>query len=112
MYTLVTILIIIACILLILVILIQNPKGGGLGQTFGGMSNQFLGVQRTTDFLEKSTWTLIIAVGVLSLSTFFFVSNKGTVQSGPKSELENVDLNAPSNINNAIPITPSDSTGN
>lgn len=111
MYTLITILIIIACILLILVVLIQNPKGGGLGQAFGGISNQFLGVQRTTDFLEKSTWILIITVAGLSLGTFFFVSKPSTTTSGPKSELENVDLNAPTNANNAAPLTTPDSSG-
>ena len=91
-----------------IVVLIQNPKGGGLGQTFGGISNQFLGVQRTTDFLEKGTWVLIGAVAILSISTMFFVG-KPTTQTGPKSELENVDLGGPSNQNNAAPILP-DST--
>src|SRR5256885_16293208 len=106
MYTLITILIIIACILLMIVVLIQNPKGGGLGQTFGGISNQFLGVQRTTDFLEKGTWVLIGAVAILSLSTMFFVGKPSTTQTGPKSEVENVDLGGPSNPNNAAPLTP------
>ena len=108
MYAFITILIIIACVLLMIVVLIQNPKGGGLGQAFGGISNQFLGVQRTTDFLEKGTWVLIGAVAILSISTMFFVG-KPTTQTGPKSELENVDLGGPSNQNNAAPILP-DST--
>ncbi len=113
MYTLITFLIIVACILLILVVLIQNPKGGGLGQAFGGISNQFLGVQRTTDFLEKSTWILIITVAGLSLGTFFFIGNPSSTTTGPKSELENVDLNAPSGAlnNNAAPIATPDSSG-
>ena len=112
MYTLITILIIIACILLMVVVLIQNPKGGGLGQAFGGLSNQFLGVQRTTDFLEKSTWVLIGSVAVLSVCTLFFVGKPGATQTGPKSELENVDLGGPAlpNNNNAVPVTPPDST--
>src|SRR5882762_618331 len=92
MYTLVTILIIIACILLMIVVLIQNPKGGGLGQTFGGISNQFLGVQRTTDFLEKSTWVLIGSVAVLSICTLFFVGKPSATQPAQKSALEGVDL--------------------
>ena len=91
MYPFITVIIIIACILLMLVVLIQNPKGGGLSSTFGGISNQILGVKRTTDFLEKATWTLIVAIGLLSLSTIFFVGKPGTT-TGPKSELENVDL--------------------
>ena len=92
MYSFIIILIIIACILLMLVVLIQNPKGGGLSSTFGGISNQILGVKRTTDFLEKATWTLIIAVAALSLSTLFFVGTPSGTNTGVKSELENVDL--------------------
>jgi len=111
MYTLITILIIVACAVLMLVVLIQNPKGGGLGQTFGGFSNQILGVQRTTDFLEKSTWVLIGAIGLLSLSTMMFMGKPTNTQTGPKSALENVDLGggAPAN-QNATPIAPIDTT--
>ena len=112
MYTALTILIIIACVLLIIVVLVQNPKGGGLGQSFGGLSNQFLGVQRTTDFLEKSTWVLVGAIAVLSMSTLFFVGKATTPQTGPKSELEGADLggNAPPINNNPTPITAPDTT--
>jgi len=92
MYSFITILIIIACILLMLVVLIQNPKGGGLSSTFGGLSNQILGVKRTTDFLEKATWTLIVVVAILSVSTMFFLGNPTSTNTGPKSELENVDM--------------------
>ena len=73
MVTFLTILMIITCILLVLIVLIQNPKGGGLSSGFGGLSNQVLGVKRTTDFLEKGTWTLAIALLVFSLSTNFFI---------------------------------------
>ena len=66
MYTLFTIVIIICCILLVLVVLVQNPKGGGLSSTFGGGASQMMGVKKTTDFLEKATWTL--AIGLISLS--------------------------------------------
>ena len=51
------ILIVLCGVLLVLIILIQNPKGGGLSSTFGGGANQMMGVKRTTDFLEKTTWT-------------------------------------------------------
>lgn len=73
----IVIIIIIACILLIGVVLIQNPKGGGLSQAFGGFSNQMMGVKRTTDFLEKATWYLIGGVAALSLVTLFFVNRNG-----------------------------------
>ncbi len=52
-------LIVIVAFLLIVVIMVQNPKGGGLASSFGGGGTQQLGgVQKTTDFLDKSTWTL------------------------------------------------------
>lgn len=60
----ITVLIIIVGLLLGLVVLIQNPKGGGLASGFSG-ANQFGGVQRTNDFLDKSTWTLVIALFTL-----------------------------------------------
>jgi preprotein translocase subunit SecG len=65
-YVLVSILIMITCGLLTLVVMIQNSKGGGLASNFSG-SNQFLGVRKTADFLEKSTWTMAIVLLVLSL---------------------------------------------
>ncbi|MNY51278.1 preprotein translocase subunit SecG [compost metagenome] len=52
------ILIIIASILLVIIIMAQNPKGGGLSGTFGGASAANFGVQRTNDFMEKATWSL------------------------------------------------------
>ena len=70
MYTLFAILIIITCILLVLIIMIQNPKGGGLSSAFGG-GNQIMGARKTSDFLEKATWTLaIILVSLALLSNF------------------------------------------
>ena len=61
--------IIIACILLAIIILAQNPKGGGLSGTFGGTSSASFGIQRTNDFMEKATWTLGgVVVGLIFLS--------------------------------------------
>jgi preprotein translocase subunit SecG len=62
------ILILAASILLIMVVLIQDSKGGGLTSSFGA-SNQILGVRKTTDFLEKATWFLAIALIVFSLAS-------------------------------------------
>lgn len=60
------VLIIIVCVLLALIVLIQNPKGGGLDSSFQS-ANQIGGVKRTADFLEKSTWSLAIGLFVLCL---------------------------------------------
>ena len=73
MYGLFSILILITCALLLLVILVQNPKGGGLSSTFGD-DNQFMGVKKTSDFLEKSTWTLALALVALTLLSNFAIN--------------------------------------
>jgi preprotein translocase subunit SecG len=66
-YGIVMIFVIIACILLILVVLSQNPKGGGLSSTFGGSGTQMFGVQKTNDFMDNATWTLGGVIIVLSI---------------------------------------------
>ena len=74
MYTLVIVLTVIAAILLIGVVLVQKSKGGGLSSSFAG-SNQIMGVRRTNDFIEKTTWTLAAIIGLLSIvSVFLFPS--------------------------------------
>jgi preprotein translocase subunit SecG len=68
MYILITVLIVIASVLLSLLVLVQNSKGGGLAAGFSS-SNQIMGVRKTTDFLEKATWGLVIFVVVLSIAS-------------------------------------------
>jgi len=70
MGTFITVLILITCLILVLVVLIQNPKGGGLSSEFSS-SNQYMGVRKTADFLEKTTWTLAIILLSLSLLSNF-----------------------------------------
>jgi preprotein translocase subunit SecG len=65
MYTLSVVLVILASVLMCGIVLIQESKGGGLASSFSS-SNQIMGVKKTTDFLEKATWTLAIAMVVLS----------------------------------------------
>jgi preprotein translocase subunit SecG len=77
MYLVLIIITIIICVLLGLIVLIQNPKGGGLSSNFAG-SSQLMGVQKTGDFLEKGTWVLAISIMVLSL--VINVSVKGGAQ--------------------------------
>ena len=95
MYVFISILILIASILLILIVLIQNSKGGGLASGFSS-SNQIMGVRKTTDFLEKATWTLAGVVVVLSIViTAFIPRSEETNQSEIKQQ-----------VNDAVAIDP------
>ena len=67
MYNIILFLIIFLSFLLVLVIMVQNPKGGGLASTFGGDSQQIGGVKKTTDFLDRSTWILASLLFLLIL---------------------------------------------
>ena len=103
-YTLFLILIIIVALLLILIIMVQNPKGGGLSSSFGGQGSQTLGgVQSTTNFLDKATWTLAIALLVLILVSNFAIP-RDTIDT--KSELEKT-LND-REISNEVPAAADD----
>lgn len=72
MYTLFVILAVITAILLTIVVLIQESKGGGLASNVSG-ANSVLGVRKTTDFVEKATWTLAAFLVVFSVATSFFM---------------------------------------
>ena len=77
MITLVISLIIFFAVLLVLVILAQNSKGGGLSSQFGGSSaSNIIGVKKTGDLLEKLTWSFIIAIMILTLSTNFITADR------------------------------------
>ncbi len=86
-YVLFSVLILITCILLVLIVLVQNAKGGGLAANFSS-SNQVMGVRKTTDFLEKATWTLAIVLLVLTLSTTFVIPRTGTHQAAQSEILD------------------------
>lgn len=92
MYAFITIIIIVICALLGAVVLIQNPKGGGLNASFGGVGQQLLGARRSTDIVEKLTWGFAVALIVLCLSTAFF-AEKGAAKKTEiqKSEIETVE---------------------
>lgn len=94
-YIIVSALVIITCVLLVLIVLVQNPKGGGLSSAFGGSSssNQIMGVKRTTDFLEKATWTLAIILLVLSLSSVFVIPRNQNAESVISESKEFYDNN-------------------
>src|SRR4030095_4990439 len=69
------ILIVIVCIILGLIVLIQNPKGGGLSGSLAGFNNQFMGVKQTTDVLEKGTWMFASILGALCIISVLFISS-------------------------------------
>ncbi len=70
MYSVLVILAVITAILLIFIVLIQESKGGGLASGFAS-SNQIMGVRKTTDVVEKATWTLAAVIVLLSIATSF-----------------------------------------
>jgi preprotein translocase subunit SecG len=97
MYTLIVILILIVSVLLALIVLVQNSKGGGLVSNFGG-ANQMMGVRQTTDFLEKGTWSLaavLVSLCLLSSITLPKNSKEGTPKSEVSSQIESVLPSAP-----------------
>ena len=117
MFTIFVILLIIVCALLIMIVLVQNSKGGGLASNFSG-SNQFMGVRKTTDFLEKATWTLAAGLLVFSLlATWALPNSADSEKARVEGQFDNSLLNQPENnvINlpepgNAQPAQPQGST--
>lgn len=112
MAAILSILIILTCVVLILAVLIQNPKGGGLASGFSSGS-QVMGVRRTADFLEKATWTLAVLLFVFSIATTS-PSGKAT-GTGPDgssttkdkaSEFDNKPTSAPTASPFGAPTTP------
>lgn len=103
MYIFISVLILLVCILLGLIVLVQNPKGGGLAANFTGSTSQFMGVRQTADFLEKASWTLAVVLLVLSLSAAVFVPRANVVDGAQDSQLKDrienvqapVDFQAP-----------------
>lgn len=94
------------CVLLGLIILIQNPKGGGLSSGFSG-SNNIMGVQRTGDFLEKGTWVLAITLMVLALLINFTIPKGGLVDEKNNDIQNQINKTAPAT--QSIPSAPLDS---
>ena len=85
MGTIIMIVTILAAVLLILIVMVQNPKGGGLDSSFGNV-NQLGGVAQSTETIEKITWYLASFIAILSLVT---AMNFGSGNSGPSTEIEN-----------------------
>ena len=104
MYSLIIVLILIASVLMCGIVLIQESKGGGLASSFAS-SNQIMGVRKTTDFLEKATWGLAIAMVVLSIVSAAFVT-RATVEETP------INISAPAQSTDAsnVPSFPAAGT--
>lgn len=86
------ILVLLASLLLGFVVLVQNPKGGGLSGNIAGFSNQFMGVKQTTDVLEKGTWLFAAIVGILCLVSVLFIGGSTNTGGGA---LDQVPANQP-----------------
>lgn len=100
MYIFISVLILVVSVLLGLIVLVQNPKGGGLAANLTGSGSQFMGVRQTADFLEKASWGLAIALLILSLTATMVIPRDYSVAGAEKSEIiEKVD-----DITNTAPI--------
>lgn len=99
-YIFVSVLVIVACVFQVLIVLVQNSKGGGLAANFTS-AGQSMGIRKTADFLEKATWTLAAAIMILSVVATATIP-RGSA--GGRSRIENQIQNAvdPS----AIPTLP------
>ena len=99
MYGFITVLIVIVAVLLIFIVMIQNSKGGGLAAGFSS-SNQVMGVRKTTDFLEKATWSLACTMVVLCVLAAVFVPKRvaGTKSSEIKQDIQNAVTADPSAV--------------
>jgi preprotein translocase subunit SecG len=108
MYTFLISLALFSAFMLVLVILAQNSKGGGLTSQFGGSgASNIMGVKKTGDLLERLTWGFIVAIMVIALSTNMVAP--GTGQSDDILERVTPQTNPSGIDNNTIPST--DTTG-
>ena len=87
MYVTISVLILIVSFLMMLVVLVQNSKGGGLASNFSS-HNQILGVRQTTDFLEKTTWTLAVLLVVFCLASSVTIPKNGMEGAAQDSKIE------------------------
>ncbi len=97
MITIITLLILVACVVLALFILVQNPKGGGLQGSFGSMSSQVMGVKQTTDVMEKGTWILISTIAGLSIISVMFFQKPEGVKNSKSTQSKSAPASAPAN---------------
>ncbi|MGP1515454.1 MAG: preprotein translocase subunit SecG [Bacteroidales bacterium] len=104
MFIVITVLIMIVALLLAFIVLVQNGKGGGLAANFASQ-NQVMGVRKTTDFLEKTTWVLAVVMILLCILSSALVPSHQTTQDVTNSGL-NVNTNLPASNQNNNTATP------
>lgn len=95
-------LIVIASIALGFVVLVQNPKGGGLSGSIGSINNQMMGVKQTTDVLEKGTWLFASLIAVLALASTLVLKNAGT-KTIKNDLIQKVNTSAPAAPSTTLP---------
>jgi preprotein translocase subunit SecG len=86
MISLITILILLACVVLAFFVLVQNPKGGGLSGAFGSIGTQVMGVKQSTDVMEKGTWTSMGIIGALCIVMVMFFETPKEMQQGRQQQ--------------------------
>jgi preprotein translocase subunit SecG len=99
------ILIVIACAALGFIVLVQNPKGGGLSANVGGLSNQLMGVKQTTDVLEKGTWLFASIIALLAIFSSLFLK-------GGASNTVDTNLLQKINTTTSAPAAPAQTPSN
>src|SRR3954470_9090772 len=95
------ILIVLSCAILGFIILVQNPKGGGLAGNVAGFSNQFMGVKQTTDVLEKGTWLFAAIIGILCIVCTIFIPGSHTTR--VQTPLQQQQQQAPAQNPSSVP---------
>lgn len=108
-YIFISVLVLIACVLLVMIVLVQNSKGGGLAANFTS-TGQSMGVRKTADFLEKSTWVLAGSILFLCIVvTAAIPHGSEVVKSRIHTQIENaVDPNAIPTLPSAVPASSED----
>ena len=111
-YIFVSVLVLVACVLQIMIVLVQNSKGGGLAANFTS-AGQTMGIRKTADFLEKSTWTLAAAIVILCVvATATIPRGSESGRSRIENQIQNaVDPNAIPTLPTAVPPSTTTTTG-
>ncbi|HBC29351.1 MAG TPA: preprotein translocase subunit SecG [Prevotellaceae bacterium] len=97
MYTSIVILAVLASVLMCLIVLVQESKGGGLAADYSSF-NQMAGAPKTTNFIEKATWGLAAAMIVLSVLSVAFLPQQGNVDSVVKQQATEQQATNPGNV--------------